>query len=90
MSATASPTADPKSPSFDRRALFACLGMSFGLAMGLLLWCFGLVANAHYPVVSVTVSLMAIEGMIGFLVAQRDKGKFEDLLTFIVAFFFVP
>jgi predicted Co/Zn/Cd cation transporter (cation efflux family) len=90
MTVTASPTADPKVPSFDRRIAYGCLGMAFGLVMGLLLWCFDLVADAHYPVVSVTVSLMAIEGMIGFLVAQRDKGKFEDLLTFIVAFFFVP
>ena len=64
--------------------------MLFGLVMGLLLWCFDLVFDGHHAVVSITVGLMAIEGMIGFLVAQRDKGKLDDLLSFIVAFFIVP
>jgi hypothetical protein len=90
MTTTASPTANPKAPSFDHRVAFACLGIACGLVMGLLLWCFDLVAGTHFPVVSMTVGLMAVEGMIGLLVAQRDKGKFQDLLTFIVAFFFVP
>jgi hypothetical protein len=58
--------------------------------MGLLLWCFDLVFGGHHPVITITVGLMAIEGMIGVLVAQRDKGKLDDLLSFIVAFFIVP
>ncbi|HEY1773859.1 MAG TPA: hypothetical protein VGH91_11785 [Gammaproteobacteria bacterium] len=90
MASTASPATNHETPGFDRRMLFACLGLLCGLVMGLLLWCVDLLAHMDYPVVSATVGLMAIEGAIGFLVAQRDKGKFEDLLTFIVAFFFVP
>ncbi|HEY3644440.1 MAG TPA: hypothetical protein VGM16_03805 [Gammaproteobacteria bacterium] len=69
---------------------FACLGMLCGLMMGLLLWCVDRLGHLGYPVVTVTIGLMAIEGAIGFLVAQRDKGKFDDLLSFIIAFFFVP
>jgi hypothetical protein len=90
MAGMASPAANPKTPGLDRRVLFACLGMLSGLLMGLLLWCFDLVFGGHHAVVLITVSLMAIEGMIGFLVAQRDKGKLDDLLSFIVAFFIVP
>jgi hypothetical protein len=90
MAGTASPAADHKAPAFDRRVLFACLGMLFGLVMGLLLWCVDLIAHADYPVLPATVCLMVIEGVIGAIVAQRDKGKFDDLVSFIVAFFFVP
>lgn len=90
MTGIASPTADHKTPGFDRRIAYGCLGMLFGLAMGLLLWCCDLIFDSHHAVVSITVSLMAIEGTIGFLVAQRDKGKLDDLLSFIVAFFIVP
>ena len=90
MAGTASPAADHHGSGFDRRVLFACLGMASGLVMGLLLWCVDHLAHADFPVISSTVCLMVVEGVIGFLVAQRDKGKFEDLLNFIVAFFFVP
>jgi uncharacterized protein YacL len=90
MTSTASHAADHKTPGFDRRVLFTCLGVLCGLVMGLLIWCLDLLANAHYPVVSATVGLMAVAGVIGFLVAQRGKGKLQDLLTFILAFFFVP
>ena len=90
MTTTASNAESHKTPGFDRRIVFGCLGMLFGLVMGLLLWCFDLLFGTHLPVVSITVGLMAIEGVIGVLVAQRDKGKFDDLVTFIIAFFFVP
>lgn len=90
MSGTASSTADHKAPGLDRRVLYTCLGILCGLVMGLLLWCIDLLAHTDYPVVSVTVGLIALEGVIGALVAQRDKGKLGDLLSFIVAFFIVP
>ncbi len=90
MTGTASPAADSKTPGLDRRIVFGCLGMLFGLVMGLLLWCFDLAFGTRLPVVSITVSLIALEGVIGVLVAQRDKGKLDDLLSFIVAFFIVP
>lgn len=90
MANTASPSAEHKTPGFDRRALFACLGMGCGLVMGLLLWCFDLVFDGHHAVLPITVGLMIVEGVIGAIVAQRDKGKLDDLVSFIVAFFFVP
>jgi hypothetical protein len=90
MAGAASSTAEHKTPSFDRRLAFACLGMLCGLLMGLLLWVFDLIIGMHHAVVLITLGLMATEGVIGFLVARRDKGKLDDLLSFIVAFFIVP
>jgi hypothetical protein len=90
MAGTASPSAEPKAPSFDRRVFFACFGALCGLAMGLLLWCFDLVFGMHHAVLSITLSLMLLEGVIGAVVAQQDKGKLDDLLSFIIAFFIVP
>lgn len=90
MTGIASPTADHKTPGFDRRIAYGCLGMLFGLVMGLLLWGFDLIIGSHHAVIPITLGLMAIEGMIGFLVARRDKGKLDDLVSFIIALFIVP
>jgi predicted lipid-binding transport protein (Tim44 family) len=90
MTGTASPSADNKAPSFDRRVAFAFLGMACGLAMGLLLWCFDLLFGTHHAVITITLSLMLLEAVIGAVVAQQDKGKLDDLLSFIIAFFIVP
>jgi hypothetical protein len=90
MTDTASPAADHKPPSFDRRVAFACLGMACGLVMGLFLWCFDLITGHHHAVIPITLGLILLEGVIGAVVAQQDKGKLDDLLTIIIAFFVIP
>ena len=74
----------------ERRLLYMALGMSFGLLMGLLVWFVDLFIAGPHHVVLITLGLMALEGMIGFFVAGGDKGKLDDLLSFIIAFFIVP
>lgn len=90
MAGTASSPADHKALTFDRRVFFACFGVLCGVVMGLLLWGFDLVSGMHHAVLSITLGLMLLEGVIGAVVAQQDKGKLDNLLTFIITFFIVP
>ena len=74
----------------ERRLLYMALGMFFGLLIGLLVWIVDLFIAGPRHVVLITLGLMVLEGMIGFFVASGDKNRFDDLITFIVAFFIVP
>lgn len=74
----------------ERRLLYMGLGMCFGLLMGGLVWCVDLFLAGPHHVVLITLGLMVLEGVIGFVVASGDKNRFDDLISFIVAFFIAP
>jgi ribose/xylose/arabinose/galactoside ABC-type transport system permease subunit len=90
MTATTSTQGASTRPSLDRRLAFMGLGMCFGLVMGLLLWVFDFFTGHQHHVVLITLGLMFVEGGIGFVIASGDRTKFDDVMTFIIAFFIVP
>jgi len=81
----ADPTVTPSpQPTLGMRFFMAGVGAVAGLMMGMMIWVYNALTGQHHEYLVTALTLMIIEGGIGFFVAPAKAAWIETILYFIM------